>query len=258
MKIASLQIAIRSGETKEERISYVLQKMEEAKDADLILLPELWNVGFFSFDQYEEFSEPLEGPTMEALSSKAKEIGSYVFTGSFVEKKGRDLLNTSLLIGPKGDILGDYNKIHLFGYGSRESEILKPGKRVVVVDTEIGKFGLSTCYDLRFPEQYRKMMEMGAEVFLVTSGWPFPRVQHWNVLNQVRAIENVCWLVSCNCAGADRGVPFVGHSMVVDPWGVVVAGSAQEERIIRAHVDPKMVHDVRKTFPAIQDRVVLD
>lgn len=257
MKIASLQIGIKDGQTKEERIDYVLGKMEESRDADLLLLPELWNVGFFSFDQYDAFSESLDGPTMQAISAKAKEIGSYVFAGSFVEKKGSDLLNTSVLVGPDGKIKGDYNKIHLFGYGSRESELLKAGERVVVVDTEIGKLGLSTCYDLRFPELYRKMMEMGAEVFLVTSGWPFPRVEHWKVLNQARAIENVCWLVSCNCAGADKGVPFLGHSMIVDPWGVVVAGSTHEERTVRADIDVQMVHDVRKVFPAIQDRVAL-
>jgi len=100
------------------------------------------------------------------------------------------------------------------------------------------------------------MMEEGAEVFLVTSGWPFPRVANWVALNQVRALENICYLVSCNCAGISKGKQFLGHSMVVDPWGVVIAGSAEEERILTSAIEPSLVHKIRAEFPPLRDRVL--
>ncbi|WP_207744666.1 carbon-nitrogen family hydrolase [Desulfallas sp. Bu1-1] len=254
IKVASIQLSINDDHTKEERIAYALQQMEKARDADLILLPEIWNIGYFSFDQYESQSESLDGPTIRAVARKAKEINSYVFAGSFVEKDGGKLYNTSVMLDNKGKIIGTYRKMHLFGYGSAETEILTPGTEVVTLKTELGNLGLSTCYDLRFPELYRRMMEQGAEIFLVTSGWPFPRVANWVALNQVRALENICYLVSCNCAGINRGKQFLGHSMVVDPWGVVIAGSADEERIVRAEIDPSLVHKVRAVFPPLRDR----
>lgn len=254
IKVASIQLGINDTHTKEERIDYVLQQMEKAGDADLILLPEIWNIGYFSFDQYEKQSETLNGRTIDAVAQKAKEINSYVFAGSFVEKSGGKLYNTSVMLDYRGKIIGVYRKIHLFGYGSAEAKILTPGTEVVTLKTELGNLGLSTCYDLRFPELYRRMMEQGAEIFLVTSGWPFPRVANWVALNQVRALENICYLVSCNCAGVNRGKQFLGHSMAVDPWGVIIAGSAEEERIVRAEIDPALVSSVREVFPPLRDR----
>ncbi len=258
VSVASIQLKLTDNRDKEETIQYALEMMDKAKNADLLLLPEIWNIGFFSFDDYEKLSEPIDGPTISAISSKAKEINSFVFSGSFVENKGGQLFNTSVMIDPNGKILAEYRKIHLYGYGSKEAKILSPGREVVVVETDLGRFGLSTCYDLRFPEQYRSMMFKGAETFLVTSGWPFPRVESWIVLNQARAIENVCYLVSCNCSGVSKGNPFIGHSMFVDPWGVVVAGSQHEERIIKHEIDLEYVKQVRNEFPPLRDIVPIE
>ncbi len=254
--VASLQINITDDHTKEDRIDYVLAKMEEARGAELMLLPEIWNIGYFSFDQYESQSEPLNGPTISAVREKAKELGCFLFAGSFVEKEAGSIYNTSVLIDSKGEIIGTYRKIHLFSFGSKEADLLSRGNEVVTVKTELGTLGLSTCYDLRFPELYRRMMEQGAEIFLVTSAWPFPRVGSWIALNQARAIENVCYLISCNCSGISRGMRFVGHSMIVDPWGVVISASAEEERIVKGEIDPANVEKIRSIFPPIQDRVL--
>lgn len=256
IKVASLQLKINDDQTKEQRLAYVLEQMEQARGADLILLPEIWNIGYFSFDLYQSESEALNGPTISAVAEKARQLNAYVFSGSFVENDGGKFYNTSVMLDNHGQILGKYRKMHLFGYGSAEAEMLAPGTEVVTIKTELGSFGLSTCYDLRFPELYRRMMEQGAEVFLVTSGWPFPRLSSWQVLNQARALENLCFLVSCNCSGVNRGKQFLGHSMVVDPWGVVLAGSADEERIVTASIDPSMVHQVRAEFPPLRDRVL--
>jgi len=159
IKVASLQLKISDDQNKEQRIAYVQAQMDKVRDADLILLPEIWNIGYFSFDQYEAQSETLNGPTVTAIAGKAKELNSYVFAGSFVESDNGKLFNTSVFLDNNGKILGTYRKMHLFGYGSAETELLTPGTDVVTLKTELGNFGLSTCYDLRFPELYRRMME---------------------------------------------------------------------------------------------------
>jgi len=133
--------------------------------------------------------------------------------------------------------------------------LLTPGRRVVVADTALGKMGMVTCYDLRFPELFRCMAEQGAEIFLVSSAWPYPRLEHWLMLNRVRALENQCFLVSSDSVGFNQGNQFVGHSMIVNPWGAIMAGGGDEEVIVKAEIDVAEVYATRKKFPALADRV---
>ncbi len=108
--------------------------------------------------------------------------------------------------------MGKYRKIHLFGYNSQETQILSPGEDVVVVDTPFGKIGMATCFDLRFPELFRAMVDKGVELFMVCSAWPYPRIEPWIMLNRVRALENQAYLISANSCGMNCGSQFVGHS----------------------------------------------
>ncbi len=255
-KVASLQLEINDQQSKQDRIQYALEQMESARDADLILLPEIWNTGYFNFDLYTEESETLDGLTVNSVAEKAREINSYVFAGSFVENVQGKLYNTSVMLDNSGKVIGTYRKIHLFGYGSREKELLTPGTEAEVVKTELGALGLSTCYDLRFPELYRFMLDKGAEVFLVTSGWPFPRWANWMALNQVRALENICYLISCNCAGINKGITFLGHSSIVDPRGIIRASSNEEPCIVSDYIDLKRVHQIRSSFSQLSDRTM--
>ena len=222
MQVASIQMAVVEGD-KGGTIDKAAENIRRAQGADLIILPEIWNVGFMSFDRYIPEAEEKNGPMLTMLRQLAKEVGAYLHTGSFVEKEEEKYYNSSYLISPEGEILVNYRKIHLFGYKSRETQILTPGDNVVVVHTPIGRLGLSTCYDLRFPELFRRMVEKGVEVFLVCSAWPYPRLEHWIMLNRVRALENQCFLVSANSVGLNMGAQFVGHSMIVTPWGVILA-----------------------------------
>ena len=254
MKIASIQLEIKDGRSKQEMIAYTLEMIDKCKGADLIVLPELWNVGFFNYDNYHNDSEAIDGVTTTTIAAKARELNAYIFSGSFVEKQGTKYYNTSVLFDRNGCNIGEYRKIHLFTYKSREPELLTPGEKIVVADTEFGKVGLATCYDLRFPELFSKMtLDFGAEYFLVTSGWPFPRIEAWNALNQVRALENTCYLVSCNAAGVNQGVRFGGHSQIVDPWGYVIASSGYEEAIVKAEICHTELARVRKEFPVLKD-----
>ncbi len=254
MRIASVQLKVVE-ESKEKALEHASQMIRQCQGADLVLLPELWNIGFMSFDRYRSEAEAQEGPTLTLLRSLAGELSCHLHTGSFVEKRGDRFYNSSFLLNPKGEILGSYQKIHLFTYQSQEAILLTPGTSVRVIPTPFGKFGLATCYDLRFPEFFRKMIDQEAEFFLIASAWPYPRLEHWLLLNRTRALENLSYLISSNSAGINRGARFVGHSQVVDPTGQVIAGSGDEECIVWGDVTRETVLRVRAEFPALRDRV---
>jgi len=253
MLLASIQIAVVEDD-KAATIEKAVGRIREAKDADLIILSELWNIGFMSFEQYVSEAEQKDGPTLSAFRDLAKELKIHLHTGSFVEEDGGKYYNSSYLLSPEGEILANYRKVHLFGFNSSETKILTRGEEVVVVQTELGTFGLATCYDLRFPEIFRRMVEKGAEIILVCSAWPYPRLEHWIMLNRVRALENQCFLVSSNSVGMNRGSQFVGHSMMVDPWGIILASGGDEEVIVRSEIDLNEVKSARDRFPALADR----
>lgn len=237
-----------------------LRKAEELIDgvqnADLILLPELWAIGYYSFDLYASAGESLDGEIAARMKGKARQKGCFIFAGSLLERSDEQIYNTSVLIDPEGEIVGKYRKIHLYGHNSSENKLLQRGTDIVVVETKMACFGLSTCYDLRFPELYRKLALQGANVFLVASAWPYPRLEHWLMLNRVRALENQVFLISSNCVGTNRQKQFLGHSMVINPWGTIVTSGGDLECILQAEIDVKMVEEARAMFPAFTDRVL--
>jgi predicted amidohydrolase len=254
MRVVSIQMSVVEND-KGATIEKTIEKIRRVRDADLVILPELWNIGFMSFDRYVPEAEDKEGPTLTRLRSLAKELQFYLHTGSFVEVENGRHYNSSYLISPEGEILANYRKIHLFGYNSSETRILDRGDKVIVAETPLGNFGLATCYDLRFPELFRRMVEKGAEIILVCSAWPYPRLEHWIILNRVRAMENQCFLVSANSVGMNAGTQFVGHSMIVNPWGVVMASGGDEEVTLKTELDLEDLRDARERFPALADRL---
>jgi len=253
MLVASIQMAVVEDD-KTATIEKAVGLVRKARDADLVILSELWNVGFMSFERYVSEAEGKDGPTLSTFRDLARELKIHLHTGSFVEEDGGKYYNSSYLLSPEGEILGNFRKVHLFGFNSRETQILTRGEEVVVIETELGTFGLATCYDLRFPELFRRMVEKGAEVFLVCSAWPYPRLEHWIMLNRVRALENQCFLVSSNSVGLNRGSQFVGHSMIVDPWGIALASGGDEETVLRSDIDLNELKSTRERFPALADR----
>jgi predicted amidohydrolase len=255
MRIASLQIEIHDDMEKRDTITRAEKLIDGIGTIDLVILPEIWNIGYFSFDKYIAESETCNGETITRMRSKAKEKRVYILAGSIVEKEDGRFYNTSFFIGPSGEILAKYRKIHLFGYGSRESQLLTRGEDVCVIETQIGTFGLTTCYDLRFPELFRRLIDRGAEIILTVSAWPYPRLEHWLLFNRVRAVENQTFLVSSNCVGTNRSVQFCGHSMIVDPWGTILASGGDEECFVKAEINVEQVGSIRKQFPVLKERI---
>ena len=174
--------------------------------------------------------------------------------GSFVERHADgSLTNTSVMFDPDGEQRATYRKIHLFGFGEGEPALMSAGEDLVVIDTEVGRLGLSTCYDLRFPEMYRGLLDAGAQVMLIPAAWPASRVEHWTVLARARAIENQCVVVAVNTTGTHAGKRMGGHCLIVDATGVVLAEAGDDEQCCGS-TWTWLPSKWRASFPVLADR----
>lgn len=250
MRVTLIQTEVDGRQPMAERVAAVVEQVRAARGADLVLLPELWATGYFAFDDYAATAEPLDGPVASALGAAARDAGVTLHGGSIVERDGDALHNTSLLFGPDGTLLHSYRKVHLFGYGSREQELLTPGTAVA----GYGTLALSTCYDLRFPELFRGQVGAGSQLFLVAAAWPAARLAHWQLLLRARALENQSYLLACNAAGSQGSVALAGRSAVVDPWGTVLAEAGDRAGTLTVELDAELPMRARKEFPALADR----
>lgn len=266
MKVVLVQMDVTDKEDCDMRFrkaEHFLKQIENnSEHPDLIMFPELWGCGFQNYSGYMESAEELRGKTWQFMSNWAKRLHCCIHSGSFVEKhktaegcgKKTDFYNTSLLFDRTGCETGIYRKVHLFGFESMEQKILTAGKTVTEVETEFGRTGMTTCYDLRFPEQFRVQMEQVPRLFLVTAAWPQARLGHWRLFNQVRAVENQCYVISCNATGTQCGVTGAGHSMITDPWGNVLTEGSEKEEILWCDLEPGRTDECRSLFPALKDR----
>lgn len=255
MKIAMVQVSSPADEPVEDRVRRVGEVVLASDEADLVVLPELWAPGYFSFDRYDELAEATNGPLVAQVAHWAKQLQTHVHIGSILERDASGLLyNTAMLLGPEGDVLLDYRKIHVFGYQSLEASLLSPGDRADVADTPLGAIGMTTCYDLRFPELYRVLLDRGAQLLIVPAAWPMARLEHWRLFTRARAVENQVFMIACNAAGLQGDVALAGHSVVVDPWGNTVAEAGPDEQVLQADIDIETVSDIRAEFPVLRDR----
>jgi len=253
-RVALVQLDVSDSEPVAARIDRAAALVEGLSDVDIVVLPELWHVGAFNLDGAREHAEPLDGPLVSRMRAAARTAGTWLHMGSFAELVGEHRFNTSVLIDDTGDVVATYRKVHLFGWEDGEPSVMTAGESLVVLPTPLGATGLATCYDLRFPELYRRLVDSGAETFLMASGWPTPRIDHWSTLARARAIENQAWVVACNTAGTHNGVLMGGRSVVVDPRGTVVAEAGDDEEILYAEVDPTAAREWRQAFPVLADR----
>ncbi|MEU3889305.1 carbon-nitrogen family hydrolase [Streptomyces sp. NPDC029041] len=257
MRASVIQIAVNEDESVEARRRRVTALVREQAGADLVVLPELWTTGAFAYEEFGREAEPLEGPTYEAMAKAASEAGVWLHAGSIPERDpDGPLYNTSLVFSPSGDLAAAYRKIHRFGFDKGEAVLMGAGTELVTVRLPATTLGLSTCYDLRFPELFRGLVDAGAETLVVSAGWPERRRSHWTLLARARAVENQTFLLACATAGTHAGVPQAGHSIVVDPWGEVLAQAGAGEEVLTVEFDPGKVAATREQFPALKDRVL--
>ena len=234
------------------------------RGSELVVLPEIWTgAGLSTEEAYLDLAEPIPGPTTDLLAEKARKYGMYI-VGSMYEREGNQHYNSSPLITPEGEIMGKYWKTHLFDApnrpdikgGIRESDHVEAGTELPVFQTNPAKVGVSVCSDLRFPEVYRELALKGAEVIVCASAFLSPRFDHWEFFLRARATENQCWVVASGQYGVEpqSGIAFVGRSMVVDPWGTVVATASDEEGVITTEIDLNFAEEIKRRYPLMDQR----
>jgi len=267
MRIALAQLDVTAGDVS-ENVDRAATAVADAatRGADLVVLPELFTVGFFAFESYARVAEGLDGPTFERLAGLAADHGVGLLAGSHVEDleasadagvevpAAEGLANTCVFYDRDGRRRAVYRKHHLFGYESAEARLLTPGERLSTVPFEGFTIGMSTCYDLRFPELYRRLADRGATLVCVPSAWPYPRVEHWETLARARAVENLSYVAATNGAAEFADATLLGRSTVYDPWGTTIASAGDDPTLVVADIDPDRVASVREEFPALRDR----
>jgi deaminated glutathione amidase len=240
-----------------------LTRASAAAGAELVVLPEKWAV-LGTPEETAAGAEPLDGPTITWACDIARELGIELVAGSIAESvPDRDKgSNTSVHIGPDGEVRAVYRKIHMFdvevgGRTYRESEHEQAGDEVVLSETAGGvELGLTVCYDLRFPELYRILAVRGARVITVSAAFTLATTRdHWEVLLRARAIEDQAFVIASNQVGEHaKGYRSGGRSMIVDPWGVVLAQAPDAETFITAELDLERQAEIRRTLPSLANR----
>lgn len=252
MVVGAVQLSWPYGDTVHERREVVRNALATVPACDLVVLPEMWPVGFERFDEYAAAAEPVTGPTFALGSEFASGRGCYAVPGSFVEcSESGSLHNTAMAVGPDGRSVAMYRKSHLFGFGSGESAILVPGDRPVAFDTPSARVGLAICYDLRFPEFFRALVSAGVEVVTVIAAWPAARIEAWSLLLRARAVENQVYVVGCNLSGSDGAAVYGGCSMVISPRGEVMTTLGRESGVLTAELDLRDLRRLRHEFPVL-------
>jgi deaminated glutathione amidase len=234
-----------------------------AQGARLVVLPEVFIWRGQKSDE-KKFAEPIPGPTSQELALLARELGIYLLAGSILEviPNSKKVYNTSLLFGPKGELLASYRKIHLFdvdlaqGVSLRESATRAFGSSIVVAETELCRMGLTVCYDLRFPELYRGLVTEGAQVIFVPSAFTaYTGRAHWEPLLRARAIENQVYIIAPGQFGKSaQSFETYGHSMIVDPWGKILGELADGPGVVVTEIDLDYLARVRAELPALTHR----
>jgi len=263
VRAAAVQLTATADRARNLETADRLVRAAAADGARLVVLPEKWSV--FGLPQdLKAGAEPLHGPALSWARSTAAELGIDLVAGSIAERRGADERNgnTCVHIGPDGRDRAVYRKLHMFdvcvgGREYRESDTDAPGDEIVATTLADGtRIGLTICYDLRFPELYRRLAVDGAQLITIPSAFTEPTTHdHWPILARARAIENQCFIVAANQVGRHApGLRSGGRSMIVDPWGVVLAQAPDVETHIVADLDFDRLAAIRRDLPSLANR----
>ena len=261
LRIAGIQLAQRA--TKQETYAHIRELISTIPDgaADLWMLPEMWN-GPYESKRFPTFAEPEGGPSWQFLSDLAKERGVYLCGGSIAEREGDRVYNTAYVFDPAGNVIAKHRKMHLFDIdvkgGQRffESDTLSPGNAVTVFSTPFGTIGLCICYDFRFPELSRLMVDSGAKVILVPAAFNMTTgPAHWELLFRSRAVDNQVYTVGVAPArDPNASYQSWGHSIVCSPWGEVMTQADETETVLITELDLDRLERIRRELPLLKQR----
>ena len=261
--VATVQMKPRLGEMEENlvKMSEMISKIASQQKVDLIVFPELITSGYELGLRFTELAQRVPGPTVNLIAQRANEYGVYIVFGMVTKEKVESVLyNSAIMVGPDGELVEVYNKIHLRG---EERMAFREGYKLPVIDTEIGTIGLMIGYDLAFPEVARSLVLDGAEILCVCANWEAQAIDEWKTYMRARAYENACFMVGANRVGEDVTITFGGESMVVGPRGQIHTSLALEtdpesgaplEGFAVARIDLDEVRKYREEFQQIQNR----
>lgn len=266
LRVAAVQLS--SLDDKKQNVAKAVELINAAGGygARLVALPEMFNC-YSALDEMVAKAEPVPGPTIDALAKEASRNNLFILCGSIIEATpGGRGFNTSVMIGPEGDVLGIYRKIHLFDVDIpgkvryRESEKILPGSEIVTVNVDGWIVGLTICYDLRFPELFSALASRGAELVLVPSAFAAHTGRdHWEVLLRARAIENQVFVAAPNRFGAcPNNMATYGRSMIVDPWGTVLSQAPDKVCVISSELDMGVLREIRENIPMKRQNAVTE
>lgn len=225
-----------------------------AKDnPDIILLPEMWNTGFFPKEKLRELSDIDGERTKAEIISLSRELSVNIVAGSVANVKGDKVYNTAYVFDRNGNIVCEYDKTHLFS-PMGEDKFFAKGDKVAAFSLDGVRCGIIICYDLRFPELTRSLAVQGLDVLFVVAQWPNVRIAHLTALARARAIENQCFVVVCNSCGRADNTKYGGSSVIFDPWGNELNAAAETEEVITAECDTDILGDIRKSINVFCDR----
>jgi predicted amidohydrolase len=222
------------------------------RGSQLVVFPELWPTAY-DLENWQKHADPMGEGMFAQLSALAREHRIAIASSVLEVKDGR-AYNTFGLYDAQGALLGTYRKVHLVPMLD-EPKWLAAGDQLTLAEAEWGLTGLGICYDLRFPEMWRKYALGGARLFILPAEWPSRRTYHWQTLLRARAIENQVFVAACNRVGESKGEVFAGKSALIDPWGeAVVEGGPEAEALLTAEIDLAKVDDIRQRIPVFKDR----
>jgi deaminated glutathione amidase len=259
MKIGMVQMNTQSDKQANLECCVEMIARSAQENAELVVLPEFFNYLGPESDMIEQGESLAASPSLKCMAGEARKHKIHLYIGSILERDADKLYNTGVVFNPLGELIAKYRKIHLFDVeipGGRryfESELITPGDTVTTFEIHGVVFGMSTCYDLRFPELFRKLIELGAQVLLVPAAFTMETGRdHWELLLRARAVENLCWVVGVNqCGKFPPNHNSYGRSMVVDPWGVVVGRVSDGVQCLTVDIDFDLQRDIRQRFPAL-------
>lgn len=248
-----MQLDIAFGNPTKNR-KYIQQKMMEAmkENPDILVLPELWDTAY-DLTRLDEIADEEGQQAKQLISQFAKTNEVNIVAGSIAKKTEQGVTNTMYIFDRKGREVSQYSKLHLFKLMD-EHLYLEAGTAKNLFTLEQSLCAGVICYDIRFPEWIRVHTSSGAEVLFVVAQWPAPRLAHWKALLISRAIENQCYVIACNRVGQDPNNTFAGHSLVIDPWGEIIAEAGDSEELLSADVNLELVKEIRKQIPVFTDR----
>jgi len=236
-------------EDKRANMKKLSEMLKGISEVELILFPEMSLTGFTM--KSELMAEGIHGESFRFFSSLAKEKSVHIFAG-IIEKRNTRIYNTLIHVKPEGNLLKLYRKVHPFSYSS-ENEHYDAGVKPALTKIRKWKIGLTICYDLRFPELFRKYGKKRAHLIVNIANWPDTRIEHWRTLLKARAIENQCYVAGVNRIGKDPKLNYIGFSSVYDPMGKELIAVEHEERLIIVDLDKNYVNEVREKFPFLDD-----